>query len=417
MDCQSSGDGSSMIDIPGLSVRTCGKAHEEPRVSVYELAILGNASNAERATLGAEIGRMVAEFGLTVGTEIILHDGTTIGRRDKHAAFAAAYFGGLPHADTAAAQEVARSSVPIIPTVSSTGDFGTEIPGFLQASNGLRRRRDDANLTELAVALLECVGLLRWQRRAFVSYRRIQSRAAAMQLHDLLAAKGFDVFLDTHDIRPGESFQDVLWHRLCDSDVMVMLDTPTYFESKWTRQELGRALAKEIHVLRVVWPDHVPGKLTTLSDTMYLDHSLLIGDDGPIVEPVAEKIVLAVESLRSRSIASRYMSITGRLRAEVEKIGASVEGIGAHRAIAIRLLNNTRIFAYPVVGIPTAELLNNVADTAARASQDGTPWLVYDNIGIGEQWTAHLKWLDDNITVVRALKVNEAGWVLAALEA
>jgi hypothetical protein len=36
----------------------------------------------------------------------------------------------------------------------------------------------------------------------------------------------------------------------------VMLDTPTYFESKWTRQELGRARAKEIHVLRVVWPDH-----------------------------------------------------------------------------------------------------------------------------------------------------------------
>jgi hypothetical protein len=126
--------------------------------------------------------------------------------------------------------------------------------------------------------------------------------------------------------------------------------------------------------------------------------------------------VLALESLRSRSIASRYMSITGRLRAEVEKIGAAVEGIGAHRAISVRLLDDNKIWAYPVVGIPTAELLNDVADKAKRADHGGTPILVYDHIGIREQWTAHLKWLVENISAVRALKVLEAGWTLAAWE-
>lgn len=386
-------------------------------MSVYEIGILGDATVAERQALAAAVGRMVADFGLTVGTEVILHDGTTVSSRDKHAAFAAAYFGGLHHFDVDAAREVARSSVPIIPTVGPSGDFGAQIPDFLQASNGLRRRADDPDLIELAIALLECVGLLRRQRRVFVSYRRVESRAAAMQLHDLLTARGFDVFLDTHDIRPGEPFQDVLWHRLCDSDVMVMLDTPTYFESKWTRQEIGRARAKEIHVLRVVWPEHEPSKLSDLAETIYLDHSELTGVDGPIVERAADVILLAVESLRSRSIASRYMSITGRLRAEVEKIGAAVEGIGAHRAISVRLPDDSKIWVYPVVGIPTAELLNDVADKAMRADHGRTPVLVYDHIGIGEQWTAHLRWLDENISTVRALKVLEAGWILAAWEA
>src|SRR3546814_4229054 len=46
--------------------------------------------------------------------------------------------------------------------------------------------------------------LFRSQRRVFVSYRRVESRAAALQLHDLLASRGFDVFLDTRDIRPGD---------------------------------------------------------------------------------------------------------------------------------------------------------------------------------------------------------------------
>ncbi len=197
---------------------------------------------------------------------------------------------------------------------------------------------------------------------------------------------------------------------------MVMLDTPTYFESKWTRQEIGRARAKEIHVLRVVWPEHKPSKLTDLAETIYLDHSELTGVDGPFIEGAADAIVLAVESLRSRSIASRYMSITGRLRAEVDKIGAAVEGIGAHRAISVRLLDDHKIWAYPIVGIPTAELLNDVADKARRAAQGGTPVLVYDHIGIGEQWAAHLKWLDENISAVRAVKVLEAGWTLAAWE-
>lgn len=382
-------------------------------MSVYELGILGDAFAAERRALSDTIGRMVSDFGLTVGGEVILHDGATVGGRDKHAAFAAVYFGGPNQADIDAAREVARSSVPIIPTVAATGDFGAHVPDFLQASNGLRRRADDPELTELAVALLECVGLLRRQRRVFVSYRRIESRSAAMQLHDLLTARGFDVFLDTHDILPGEPFQDVLWHRLCDSDVMVMLDTPTYFESKWTRQEIGRARAKEIHVLRVVWPEHKPSKLMDLAETIYLDRTQLNGADGPIVNKTADDIVLAVESVRSRSIASRYMSITGRLRAEVEKIGAAVEGIGAHRAISVRLLDDRKIWAYPVVGVPTAELLNDVANKAKRADQRETPVLVYDHIGIRDQWTAHLKWLDDNITAVRALKVLEAGWILA----
>lgn len=385
-------------------------------MSVYEIGILGDASVKERDALVGTIERMVGEFGLRVGAEVILHDGATINGRDKHAAFAAAYFGGPNQTDAAAARDLAKASVPIIPTISQSGDFGAHVPDFLKGSNGLRRRADDSELAELAVALLECVGLLRRQRRVFVSYRRVESRSAAMQLHDLLTARGFDVFLDTHDIRPGEPFQDVLWHRLCDSDVMVMLDTPTYFESKWTRQEIGRARAKEIHVLRVVWPEHKPNRLTDLAETIYLDRAELSGVDGPIADKAVDSILLAVESLRSRSIASRYMSMTGRLRAEVEKIGAVVEGIGSHRAISVRLLDGRKIWAYPVVGVPTAELLNDVANKARSAKQEETPVLVYDHIGIREQWVAHLKWLDENITAVRALKVLEAGWLLAAWE-
>ena len=385
-------------------------------MSLYELAILGSPTGVERETLTETLEGMVEEFGLALGVDVLVHDGTTVSGRDKRAAFAAAFFGAPALADLKAARELVRASAPVIPTIAADGDFGGEIPDFLQPSNGLKRRADDPTMAELAAALLECVGLLRRQRRVFVSYRRAESRAAALQLHDLLSARGFDVFLDTHDIRPGDPFQDVLWHRLVDSDVMVMLDTPGYFDSRWTRQEIGRARAKDIQVLRVIWPEHLPSKLTDMAETVYLDSAELAGADGPISDAVAEAIVLRVERLRSRSIAARYMSITGKLRADVEKIGAAVEGIGAHRAIALRLLGDRKIWAYPIVGVPTAEVLNDVAEKARRADQGEVPVLVYDHVGIRDTWSAHLQWLDEQIRAVRTIKVSEAGWALAAWE-
>jgi hypothetical protein len=383
-------------------------------VSIYELGILGDASVDDRERLISTIAQMVRPFGLAIGSDVRLHDGHTIGTRDSHSAFAAAYFGGPNQGDLDAISDLTAQSLPIIPTVRANGNFSVDIPSALHGTNGLRLREDDPSLTELAVSLLECIGLLRRQRRVFISYRRVESSSAALQLHDLLSARGFDVFLDTHDIRPGEPFQEVLWNRLCDSDVMVMLDTPTYFDSKWTRQEIGRARAKGIQVLRVIWPAHKPSKLTDLSESVYLNPEELKGEEGPLVQKTADNIVLTVESLRSRSIAARYMSITGKLRADVEKIGATFEGIGAHRAISIRLLNDTKVWAYPVVGIPTADLFQDVADKARGANQREAPILVYDHIGIRELWIAHFKWLDDNISSVRAIRVSEAGWTLAA---
>lgn len=385
-------------------------------MGIYEFAILGNFSSEQLQCLTNTIREMISEFGLAIGAEVEIYDAKTLACRNRASAFAAVYFGGAVTTDLEAASSLFSESVPVIPVVENLEQFSTSVPDFLRATNGYCLKKEDPEMEEFATIMLECVGLLRRQRRVFVSYRRTESREAALQMHDLLTSRGFDVFLDTHDIRPGDPFQDVLWHRLCDSDVLVMLDTPTYFESRWTREEIGRARAKEIHVLRVVWPDHEPNKMTDLAETVYLQKEDLEKDCGPVVTKTMDEIALKVESVRSRSIAARYMSITGRLRADVERIGASFEGIGAHRAIAIKLIDDRTIWAYPVVGVPTAETLNDIANKASVANQREIPVLVYDDIGIRETWSAHLQWLEYNIQAVRGLKITQAGWMLAAWE-
>jgi hypothetical protein len=83
---------------------------------------------------------------------------------------------------------------------------------------------------------------------------------------------------------------------------------------------------------------------------------------------------------------------------------------------SIMLPDEQRIWAYPVVGVPSAETLNDIAEKAQRSDQPGTPVLVYDHIGIRDAWAAHLQWLDDHIAAVRSIKVSEAAWSLSGWE-
>lgn len=386
-------------------------------MSFYELAILGNPTEAERAALIATLETQLAEFSMALGRDVIIRDATTLHQRDPRAPLAGCVFyeGTLSPADVSAAETILRADAPLIPTIRASGGFAG-LPDSLASANGLRRHAGDHEQVELATALLECVGLLRVQRRLFVSYRRVESRAAAVQLHDVLTGRGYDVFLDTHDIRPGGPFQEQLWHKLCDTDVMVMLDTPGYFDSRWTAQEIGRARAKGIHILRVVWPGHSPSRFTDIADTRYLSNADIRRADGSLKTKVVDGIALDIERLRSRALAARHRLLSGRLAAEAESVGGTLEGIGAHRAIAIRLAGGDLLWAYPVIGVPTADLMHDIIEKAEKAGQGGHPALVYDHIGLRPQWQSHLVWLGEKIPDLAWIKVTEASWALAGME-
>jgi len=203
----------------------------------------------------------------------------------------------------------------------------------------------------------------------------------------------------------------MLWHRLSDCDVTVMLDTKDYFGSKWTAQELGRSQALGIQILMLVWPDHSGSRHLSLSDTVTLRDADL--DASNRLQPnLLANIAKRAEVLRSRSIATRHLDLVGRLKSEVTRIGGQFEGIGAYRSVSLTLPGGRQLEAYPMVGVPTAEMLNDIQDKAGKAGHGRFPCLVYNHIGIRPAWIEHLRWLDAQISSVRTLKVSDAGWEL-----
>ena len=379
-------------------------------MAIYELILLGVRDVHRDKRLLDAMKVAIADYQLAFGEEFLVLESGELSQTEGKATRLALYFGGAPDRDVAQVDHLENQKVPVIPVLSSEADVQLSIPETLRSVNA-QFLDDDNGLDSLVATILEGLGLLRRQRRIFVSYRRTESRDVAVQLHDELSARGFDVFLDTHDIRPGDPFQEMLWHRLADCDVVIMLDTPGYFDSKWTVQELGRTLSKGILVLRIVWPTHLPTRLLDLSETIQLQTADM-HEDRLVSEMIIE-VARRTERLRSRSVATRHLDLAGRMCLEIERIGGKVKGIGAFRAIAATLPNGLELQAYPAVGVPTAELLHDIEERARKMARGRFPCVVYDERGIRPAWIEHLKWLDAKIRDVRALKIYDAAWELA----
>jgi hypothetical protein len=375
-------------------------------MSIYTIGILGKASRPIVTTLSSTIEEAVSRFGMKVGQDVVVQEGAAFRPDPRHAA-AAVYLGG-DASDTYDFGPLIVAGVPVLPVVQSLTTFSAEVPASIRHLNGLAISDDDKKLTRVAASLLECVGLLPRQRRVFLSYRRSESRVAALQLFEAFAARHFDVFLDTHGVPPAEDFQAVLWHRLCDSDVLVMLDTSSYFASRWTAAELGRALVKHITVLRVGWPGVNASPAVSLPVSIDLQ-PLDFEPDGRFRSQVVESICHALEDVRSKSVAIRHSHMNGVVRAAMTTLGGAVEGFGPMRAIHLRLAGGRRIVVYPAVGVPTSE---HLFDAAMRKHTDSVA-VMYDSVGLHRRWEEHLGWLSQQIGTVRHIKAHEAGWKFA----
>ncbi len=293
--------------------------------------------------------------------------------------------------------------------MSDLRHFSAETPAPLQKINGLALSDDDAALTKIATVLLECVGLLPRQRRVFLSYRRTESREVALQLFEAFSARQFDVFLDTHGVPPAVDFQATLWHRLCDSDVLVMLDTPGYFGNRWTAAEFGRAQAKSITVLRLGWPGHHASPRILAQPSIQLATADILPDNR-LTDPTVANICSALELYRSKSIAIRHSEIVGTLRVAMTKLAGTLNGVGAHRSTSLTLADGTNIVAYPIVGVPTAE---TIQDAQARGPS-GSVAVVYDHVGLHHKWQEHLGWLSQYVREVRIVRTSHAAWDFGA---
>lgn len=372
---------------------------------IYRICIFGDESRFSHR-IQTCLSEQLAEFDLKIGHEVDLYLGPddNIGQ-PENLATVGVFFGAspIPKYQSPSAIQVHH---PIIPVVSQLAQCSKELPEEVSAFNAIAN--DGANSdTSIASSILECLGLMPSRRRVFLSYRRTEARDVALQLFDELSARQFDVFLDTHEVRPGAIFQDVLWHQLCDADVMLMLDTDTYFESRWTVEEFGKANLKKAAILRVGFPDVVRDKNLSVTESIDLGSNGF--DSNGMINPVnVDRIADGVERLRSKSVAVRQANLIGSYRKAVTRLNGKVEKPGPLRRLLTTFPTGHEITVYPAVGVPTSDLVNKIAND----SGSGEFAVLYDSAGVLKSWQDHLEWLGYRVENFRWIKAEASAFEL-----
>jgi hypothetical protein len=294
--------------------------------------------------------------------------------------------------------------------------FKNEIPKILSNQNGLKYEKYQKD--KIVNLILESFGNLRNTRKVFISYKRDESSSVAIQLYEALEKNNFDVFLDTHSIKQGEPFQDELWHRMTDCDVIVLLNTAKFLESEWCEKEIAEASVKQIGVLQLVWPNN---KLNSMAEVCFLrqmrseDYINGIFDNKDIsrlTDSTLKSIIQKVESIRARNLAARQDNLITEFLNIARRNGKNVS-IQPERFITEEIAENKRRIFIPSVGIPQSMDYNQSSLLKKEIKEYSVKevYLIYDNVRIREKWLKHLEYLNEYLDVQTIKKQEFDLWL------
>jgi hypothetical protein len=374
---------------------------------LYQLAVLGAPSEIQITMLSESLAQALAPFNLSLGHDVAWEILPTAFKPHQLQPAAAVFFAD-PLADPASLTDAAglaellQRGVPVLPVVSSMDKATVELPEILRPLNHLSYA--DTSVDMIAAALLESVGLLRRQRRVFISYRRDEAATAATQLFNALVERQFDVFLDSQGTALAGEEESLSWHRLYDADVLLMLDTPAYFEHRWTNAEFGRVLAKGISVLKVSWPDAGASMRSATASVVQLAATDITPDAGRMAEDALVRICQQLEEVRSQNHAVRTVNLVSSIRIAIQAIGGKMLGVSAHKAVHLQLPGGEHLIVYPTAGVPVPFNLQE----AVMHTPDQPVAVVYDPIGLHQQGLTHLDWLKTHTQSASWIKATEA---------
>lgn len=381
----------------------------------YQIIVLGTVDERLTSIKESFFSRL-KDFNINPDFIKFIHSADYATSRDAKYPTIVIYFGG-DKSNRLHLSDLIEESLVIIPVVKSNELVPIELPDEISHINALPINETSNNTERLVSIIFENFRFLRKERKVFISYRRIDAQGAADKLYDLLDANGFDVFLDTRSVPPAQNFQDQLWHRMTDSDAVILLDTPRFRTSRWTKDELMFANENNIHILHILWPQQKEENIASFNSFIKLSpkdfRMKSLSRTGipytgkNITSKTLKNIVLKTEQLRARAISLRYKYLVDNFCDAARDAGYD-PSVQIDQWISIADWKTNGLAVIPAIGVPTADKINDIYNAVEDSKfKDSEKWIIYDNRGILKQWLEHLDWLDDHLPI-KAVNMTKA---------
>lgn len=375
--------------------------------SHYQVILLGKSKRLLNA-IRAKVNDKLIELGIDTQSAIRYLDEQTL-HEYVDSSPAVVVFWSTPNPGSQielVLSKMFRSGVGILPLVPKHKGAGERLPFGLKKINAVAAKISEESVEDVSGRVLEILGLLKPARNIFISYKREDSTAAAIQIYEYLDRKGYNVFLDTVSVGGGVNFQKELWHRFADTEVVIMLDTANFHNSTWTTKEVGRAAAMSMGLLQIIWPNHDPASIQTICEKLYLTpnnfkKANFQGYGKVLNVGTVRDIGRMVEALRARSLASRQKRLaTGFLDIAAEQ-GIEVV-MQPERYISYKSIKDGKSIAViPTIGVPEAFLYNKTSNLirSLKSHRINRSFILYDEKCVRDEWLKHLLWLDKHLPV------------------
>lgn len=383
----------------------------------YQIVIL-DPGKQHTVALRSTLRGQCRELGLSSPRDLVILDEDSFAHGfEPRSPTTAVYYGTAEPSDrcTAVATTLRERLIAILPLVLNLNGYKKQVPRCLHRVNGMQFDPADSRHSVVASWLFEELGLLRASRFVFISYRRAEAQAVAEQIDDALYKRSYRVFLDTHSLRYGVSFQEAIGDQLANADLLLLLDTREALKSRWVAEEFAQAQTLGLAILHVVWPDHTPPQEADLSEKEYLvrgdfiDDGYPLGSHSRLTDQALRRILHKTEALRARAYAARRRRVVDRLVPRVSAASGVVLTMSPiDRSLYVKGPKRRAARVYPIIGHPDAQIMHRVhKEHGKEHAAHEQLRLVYDPSGLLPTTEEHIRWLNGVIFPVKALSLTE----------
>ena len=292
-------------------------------VTAYRIVLIHEGRHASAQALETAVAHAVSDFP---DISKLLEFSSTLS--DERTPQVVAYLASTGGKSSRVVNDVIGAAldrdVSILPIASPDrpGDISRQLPDRIAHLNAAFWAGDG---TQVATLLLEMLGLVEKERKIFVSYRRSETSAMAVQLHTALVQRRFDVFLDRFAVEPGVDFQRRLDEDLGDKAFVLLLESPELRHSQWVRHEIAYAHARRIEILALTLPGTGSSELvSTIDDAFRLRLSAShVSDEGTLSSDGLALVLDEIELGHARALRRRREQILGSVTAKLQAAGCT----------------------------------------------------------------------------------------------
>lgn len=244
---------------------------------------------------------------------------------------------------TCTKQAIADEQI-VIPVVDDSRLWYGRLPLQLQQFNAVDLLNADAGRH-----ILEASGVLTPLRGVFLSHRRTDGAALAMQLASELRKYGIGTFVDVLDILPANPVQERILGALDQMACLVLLESPDALGSEWVGKEVVYAQERHLGTLSICWAEEdvagtSPKRFSQFNSNNRVDVRSFLNDDrqpATLSSTGVDIVVRAILHEFTQALYFRRLNLKRELMAafpDIQQIKPwlfSLQGKGGRRLIGL----------------------------------------------------------------------------------